>query len=206
MSDLLNEQEQVDALKQFWKRYGNLLLTVIAIILLAMAGWRFWQARETKIALVAAQTYEQLLNAVEAKQAVQVQADAQLLMSQYADTTYASLAGLILAGQEAQAGQLGLAKTHLQWVIAHSEDAGTQTVAKIRLARILLAEGSAQQALAQVNYIHNNAVALLVKGDCLVALHQAVAAKATYQLALTQVSQTDPLYTLLQMKLNHLPA
>ncbi|MFZ9505481.1 MAG: YfgM family protein, partial [Burkholderiaceae bacterium] len=38
----LEEQEQLESLKAFWKKYGNLLMTGLTVVLLAVAGWRGW--------------------------------------------------------------------------------------------------------------------------------------------------------------------
>ena len=49
----LQEQEQIDELKAFWNRYGNFILTVVTVVLLAIAGYRGWGWYEARQATAA---------------------------------------------------------------------------------------------------------------------------------------------------------
>jgi predicted negative regulator of RcsB-dependent stress response len=39
----LEEQEQLDQIKHFWAKFGNLITWVLLIVLTAYAGWNGWQ-------------------------------------------------------------------------------------------------------------------------------------------------------------------
>ncbi len=205
MADLLNEQEQVDAIKRWWKQYGNWLMTVIIIILLGLWGYRFWQNHEQKVAMVTAAGYEQLLVDIQQNNLPDMQAQANQLMSSYPHSIYASLAALILAQTQVQQNQLSQAATTLQWVMQNGRDDSTITIAKIRLGRILLAESQPQQALDTLMGIEHHPLADMVRGDAYVALKQYTPAKKAYQTALGELAVSDPMYQLVQMKGANLP-
>jgi len=206
MADILNEQEQVDAIKQFWRRYGLWIMVAIIIVLLGLLGYRFWQNREQKITAITSGMYEQMLVDVDQQNTADMQANANLLMSRYPDSAYSALAGLLLAQSQVAKGQLSQAQTSLQWVVNHAQDAHTVIIAKIRLARVLIAQKQPQQALTTLQSIQNSAEADMVKGDAHLALNNIMAAQKAYQLSLSELQSSDPLYPLVQMKLANLPA
>src|SRR3990167_2870451 len=56
----LQEQEQLEALKAWWKENGNRLLGVLLIAVVAMGGWRGWQYYQNKQGKEAARAKTQL--------------------------------------------------------------------------------------------------------------------------------------------------
>ncbi len=205
MAELINEQEQVDLLKHWWKEYGGWLLAGILVILIAMFAWRFFAHREQQVNQLAASNYQQLLGYMEENKPEEVTATANQLMNTYPKSIYGGLAGLLLAGEQMQNNQLAAAERTLNWVIAHSEDSATLTVAKIRLARVLLAQNNPQQALMILNGVENNLLSDMVRGDSYAALHEYSQAQNQYQQALTGLNNSDPWYQVMQMKMANLP-
>src|SRR5512143_2742356 len=55
----LDEQERLDELKAWWKRWGNLVMIGLAVVIAAAAGWRYWQNRFAALRPSAAQRREQ---------------------------------------------------------------------------------------------------------------------------------------------------
>jgi predicted negative regulator of RcsB-dependent stress response len=205
MAELLNEQEQVDAIKQWWKQYGTWLMTLVIIILLVLLGYRFWQNHQQKVSLAASMSYEQLMVDAQQNKWVDVQAQANQLMQEYPHSIYTSLGAFVLVQDQLQQNQLSQAATTLQWVIDHSQDASVVVIAKIRLSRIFLAEGQAQAGLDALKGIEHNPMADMTRGDCYAALKQYAQAKQTYEATLLALMPSDPLYALVQMKLANLP-
>ena len=205
MADILNEQEQVEAIKQFWGRYGAWIMVAIVVILLGLFGYRFWQNREQKVAVIASGMYEQMLVDADQQNITDLQANANLLMKNYSSSAYAALAGLLLAQTQVFQNQLMEAQTSLQWVVDHANNPQTIVIAKVRLARVLVAENNPQQALTVLTGIQGNAEANMVMGDAQMALNNTPAATKAYQLSLSELQSTDPLYGLVQMKLANLP-
>ena len=44
----LEEQEQLDELKHFWKRWGDLITWVLIVVLGGYAAWMGWQSYQSK--------------------------------------------------------------------------------------------------------------------------------------------------------------
>ena len=205
MADLLNEQEQVDALKRWWKSYGTWFMLIIIVILLIMLGYRFWQNHQQKVNVATSTAYNQLLVDVQQNQLTDAQAQANVLMQQYPHSIYASLAALVLAQIQLQQNQTSQTVTTLQWIISNGKDSATVNIAKIRLARVLLSQNQAQQTLTTLQGMSHDPFVQMLQGDAYVLLKQYAPAKQAYQNALSLLKSTDPLYDLVQMKLANLP-
>ena len=65
----LDEQERLDELKAWWKRWGTLVLVALAVVIAATAGWRYWQNRVVTQSLEAAAVYEKLTQSLAANDA-----------------------------------------------------------------------------------------------------------------------------------------
>ncbi len=110
----LEEQEQLENLKAFWKQYGNFILTVVAVAALAVAGWRGWGWYQARDAAQAAVYYEQLREAASVKDVARVRANAGTLFDQYGRTAYGQMAALVAARAYAEAGDVKAAKAALR--------------------------------------------------------------------------------------------
>src|SRR3954467_10423592 len=97
----LQEQEQVDALKAFWARYGNLIMWTVTLLLAAFAGYNYWMKLERDKASAASTMYGELQSAAEAgdaKRAAQIFGDMQ---AKAPKTTFTQLGALLLAKTQA---------------------------------------------------------------------------------------------------------
>ena len=107
----LQEQEQLDEMKAWWGKYGNLILTVITIVLLGFAalnGWRWYQRNQAE---EAAGVYAELERAIAARETERVNTLSATLTDKYGRTAYGAMAALFTA----------------PWAIASlSKGAGTQ--------------------------------------------------------------------------------
>jgi predicted negative regulator of RcsB-dependent stress response len=145
----LEEQEQLDELKHFWKQYGNLITWVLIVVLGAYAafnGWQYWQRRQ---ALEASALYDEVERAAAAGDTGRVQQAFGDIHEKFGRTTYAQQAGLLAAKVLAEKGKADAAKAALQWVADDGKDEGYQAVARLRLAG-LLADGKAYDEALKV--------------------------------------------------------
>lgn len=198
------EDDESDQVKKFLKKYGNMILTLILIIILGIVGLQYWHKRQAKNAMEASITYENLLGSLAAKQQPQVQAFANQLMQDFSGTPYAKMAALITAKQAVQANKLSLAINKLQWVVEHASTASIKAIAQIRLAEVLIADNKAKQAIEAVSNVKPAAFlaqANMLKGDAYSALKQTAQAKQAYTTALKQAEPSSSLYAYIQMKL-----
>lgn len=202
-----SEKEQIDMIRGWFKKYGMSIVSGVLIALILTFGWRLWQQHEVKSAQQASALYEQLLVAQTTPQNPQTMQIADTLMNNYARTPYASLAGLQIANNAVQQGNLDLAAQKLQWVSAHASVKSIQQIAKIREARVLIAQNKSQQALQLLANISDQvyiAEINAVRGDAYAALGKKTDAQMAYQEALSALPEGAALRSFVQMKLANL--
>jgi len=205
----LEEQEQLAQLKAWWQKYGNLITTVITVVLLAFAAWNGWRWYEREQAKTAAGVYGQLEQAVAARDAAKVQTLAASIVEHYGRTTYAVMAALQAAKFNAEAGDLPKAAEQLQWVIDKSGHEELRAIARVRLAGVLLDEKKYDAALQTLAFDAPAAYQPTVldrRGDVLLAQNKMEEARAAYKDALTRAEPQHPLRQIIQLKLDALPA
>jgi predicted negative regulator of RcsB-dependent stress response len=201
----LEEQEQIDKLKAWWKAYGNLVTWLLIIALSIYSAWAGWKYYQRSQAAQASQLYEELSRAVNAKDNAKVLRAATDMESRFSGTAYAQMAGLIASRSAFETGDLNTAKAQLQWVAGNAIDDEYKAMAKIRLAGILLDEKSYDEAIKLLaGNFPESYVALVAdrKGDILVAQSKLDEARAAYQLALDKTEASVPGRTLIQLKLD----
>jgi predicted negative regulator of RcsB-dependent stress response len=182
----LQEQEQLDALKSFWNRYGNLITWALIAALAVYAGlngWKWWQRDQAGKAAVLFGQIEQAAQAGDAQRAGQVFAD---LKERYPRTVYAEQAGLVAARVQFDRGQVDAAKTSLGWVAEHAAQDEYRSVARLRLAGLLLQAKDYDGALKQLDAAKAPTFAALVadrRGDVLLAQGKSAEARAAYEAA-----------------------
>lgn len=143
----LEEQEQLDQLKHFWKQYGNPITWALIAVLTAFASWNFYQYWQRSQAVQAAAMYDEVERVVASGDSAKIDRAFADITDRFASTTYAPQAGLLVAKQHFAAGNLDAASTALRWVMDHSKDPGYQTIAKLRLAGVLMDRQSYDDAL-----------------------------------------------------------
>ena len=203
----LEEQEQLEGLKAFWNQYGNFLLTVVTVVLLAIAGYRGWGWYQDRQALEAASVFEQLRGAAEKKDVAKVKESAGTIFEKYSRTAYGQMAAMVAAKVYVEAGDLKSAKAPLQWAVEHAVDDEFRHVARIRLAGILLDEKAYDEAFKLVSLEPPERFAGLYadrRGDILVAQNKLAEARTAYRLALDKLEGTSPLKRLVQVKFDAL--
>ncbi|MBL8433265.1 MAG: tetratricopeptide repeat protein [Dechloromonas sp.] len=182
----LEEQEQIDTLKTWWKMYGNLVTGVVVAGSLAVIGWQGWNWYQRSQAAQASAIYGVLEQAVAARDAQKVKAAAGELAEKFGGTTYAALGALVAARQSFEAGDLKTARAQLTWAADNGKDE-IRDLARLRLASVLLDEKAYDEALKQLEAAHAAAFAarfLELKGDVLAAAGKKPEARAAYQAAL----------------------
>lgn len=130
----LEQQEQLDQVKHFWKQYGNLITWVLILALGGYAAWTGYQYWQQKRAVAAAGLYEELDRAAQAgdvDKAAKAFAD---IKEGYAGTTYAEQAALLAARVQAVAKKDEPARAALQWEIEHGKNKDLVAIARLRLA------------------------------------------------------------------------
>ncbi|MCG8382792.1 MAG: tetratricopeptide repeat protein [Gammaproteobacteria bacterium] len=150
MATYETEEEQLEALKKWWKENGRSIMLGLLLGVLIIAGWRGWQAYQTNRAESASTLYEQMESDARAGNKQGVEAAATLLRNNYSNTPYATIGTLYLAKQYVEAENYDGAVESLQWVIDNSSQENTVLTAKIRMARVLAAQNKLDDALKQL--------------------------------------------------------
>ncbi len=214
----LEEQEQLEELKTWWKQYGNLVTGVLLVTALALAAWQGWNWWQRGQAGQASTLYFGVEKAVTENDAKRSRELAGEIIDKYPGTAYASLAALLSAKIQVEKGEAKNAKVQLQWVTEHTRDDALRDLARLRLATLLLDEKNYDEALKQLTEEPVEPFGPRfseLKGDVFVAQGKAGEARTRYQSALTlmdkasdeDVTGVQPVYReVLQTKLDALGA
>lgn len=208
MSELdLHEQEQVDALKAWWKENSNWVYGLVTVSLLVFAGSQFWKQHQAAQAAGASSLYAEVMKQTSSGDAKRVGDAADALADRFATSPYAARAQLLAAQTSQQAGDAARAKARLWWVIEHSDEDGLRHVARLKLAAMLLDEKQYDDALKHLNTPHPAAfdsVYADLKGDVLGAMGKTDEARTAYKLALAKTDAQAAQRNLIQLKLDGL--
>ncbi|ALD90923.1 tetratricopeptide repeat protein [Cupriavidus gilardii] len=203
----LEEQEQLENIKAWWRQYGNFLTWLLIACLLAFAAWNGWNWWQRKQAGEAAVLYEQVLKAAEARDVERTKRAAGDLEDKYGKTAYGQMTALVAAKVLYEAGDLAGAKSQLQWAVDHG-DGEYQHLARVRLAGVLLDEKAYDQGLALLkNEPPSPFVALYAdrRGDLLAAQDKRDEARAAYRQALDKLGVDEAgMRQIIQFKLDAL--
>lgn len=205
----LQEQEQLDTLKAWWKDNGNFVLGALLVVVVAMGGWRGWQYYQNKQSAEAATLYAEFTRQLESNDAKRVNDAAAAVMEKFSGTAYASRAALMAAQVNESGKDIARAKTQLQWVIDHAGEATLKDVARLRLAAILLDEKAYDGAMKLLNAAHPdsfNGLYADLKGDVLSAQGKTEEARTAYKLAFEKTDAKSMYRNLIQMKMDALGA
>ena len=206
------EEEQIAAIKKWWKENWLSLFGGVLIGIGVLAGGKYWIDTRNFHSESASVEYEAMMQSLTRDQLEEASNRAATLLGQYADTPYAGLAAMAMAKIKVDKDDLVTAKSHLRWALDNVQQNEIKMEAKIRLARILLAEQKFDEALEQVVAIKEQPYKVVVeelKGDIYVAKGDVENARTAYSLALAELdmptSGASPrMRNFLQMKLDDL--
>ena len=182
----LEEQEQLDRLKSFWKQYGNLVTWVLIAALAAYAAWNGWNWYQRDQAVKAGAMYDELDKAAQAGDAAKAAGIFNDMKSRFASTAFTQQGGLLAAKVQFEKGQLDAAAASLEWVAANAVEDEYKTVARMRLAGLLLDQKKYDEAIKQLDGAVAPEFAALVadrRGDVLMGQGKPEDAKAAYSKA-----------------------
>jgi len=147
----LQEQEQVDQLKAFWKQYGNLITWTLILALGGFAawnGWNLWQRDQAGKASAMFSELERVARAADAERSGRVFSD---LKERFPRTTYTEHAALLAAKVQADKGQTDAALASLGWLSDNGSDDELRQIARLRAAGLLMEKKQYDAALAQLD-------------------------------------------------------
>lgn len=146
----LEEQEQLDELKHFWKRWGDLISWLLIAVLAGYAAWMTWQYWSSKQAMQSAAMYDTVERAAQAGDMAMLDRSVADIKDKFASTSYTQQAVLLAARVYQDKDRAADAKTQLSWVVDKASDPGYQALARLRLAALLIEEKAYDQARQQL--------------------------------------------------------
>lgn len=202
----LEEQEQLDEFKAWWKLHGQkvvVLITTLVVVYLGYQGWHYYQDQQS---LKASTQYENLLklDITDAKNLKAIQSVSAQLMDKYSSTPYAGRAALTAAKANFQANEIKSAKSQLEWAANNAKEDAIQAMALLELASLQFEEKDYAGALKTLGKKHTSGFDGLfadLKGDVLVAQGKPADAKVAYKEALEKLDSQGRLLRFTQHKL-----
>ena len=202
----LEEQEQLDRLKAFWKQFGNIISGVLIVVFGSIAAYNGYQWWQRDKAAQAAAMYDEVERTAKEGDPAKITRAFTDMKERYAGTTYAAQAGLLTAKTLYDKGQVNEAKAPLEWVAASAKDESYQAIAKLRLASILFENKGYDAALKLTEGLPKefDALASDRRGDILLAMGKRDEAKAAFEKAYKGMEERSEYRRLVEIKLNAL--
>lgn len=203
----LEEQEQLDELKHFWKQYGNPITWVLIVVLAGVASWNGWNYWQRTQAAQASVLFDEVERAIQSGEAARVERALADIRDKFGRTTFAQQAQLLGARFLNENGKPEVARSALTWVADKASDDGYQAIARLRLAAVLLDAKQYDDALARLSAPFPAAFTALAadrRGDVLAAQGKGAEALAAYQAAWAGLDARSEYRRMVEVKLNAL--
>ncbi|MEX0618573.1 MAG: tetratricopeptide repeat protein [Pseudohongiellaceae bacterium] len=216
----VGEEENIEAIKQWWDTNGTSLLVGFAVVAAGYVSWMFWQNSRDAAVQEASDLYEEIMQLAVVDPGVTISDDdsarigaiADQLQTEYPNLVYALYASLFSAREAVRAGDLEEAEQELQWLLDNGQgglfsntDEGLLLTARLRLGRVILARGEAERALELVSSVDPGSFESAfseLRGDIYVALDRPMDARDSYIAA----QQAGSGSSMLQAKIDDLPS
>lgn len=205
--DAYDDYEQGERVQQWLRQNGLSIVVGIVIGLVAIFGWQQWRKHQANHQAAASQLYVNLRAAQASGQTDQANALIGQLMKDYADSPYALFAVSDRAVDDVRAKHLDKALVSLDWARQHTKSPELKALVNLRIARVQLAQGNAQQAITTLGQVSANDYPGLVeelRGDALVKLKRPDDARKAYQAAKAALGKSELQGGDLQMKIDDL--
>jgi predicted negative regulator of RcsB-dependent stress response len=201
MEQYETEEQQVEAIKRFWKENGVSLVIGALLGLGGLLGWRYYNDSQIEAKEQASFAYEKASEELIKGEAGFGQANT--FIESHSDTGYAILMALEMAQQAIDRKDLDEAVKQLKFVVNNAKLSAAQSIAQLRLARIQIEQGEFELALASAEKVIDKAFIAQsqeIKGDVYLAQQLFDKARAAYSAAL----ETNDRDQVLKMKLDNL--
>jgi len=189
MNEYETEEQQIEALKKWWKENGTSLIVGLFVGVSALFGWRYYSQQNNLHAVQASDLYMQVTQSVGSNNVNDKTLDINnALINDFSDTPYAALSSLILAKVEYEKENIDGAVAQLETAVKHASDEQIKQISSLRLARLYIETENYSAAQAILNISHNAAYDAQyeeIKGDLFNAKGDAEQARVAYDKAIS---------------------
>lgn len=202
----LEEQEQLDEFKVWWKKNGKLVTNLVLAVVVAYAAWQGNGYFQNKKAVEASSLYQSLV-VLDATKTAEIKVQSAKLMEDFSGTPYAGRAAVFAAKANFAANDSKSAKAQLEWAVKNAKESAVKAIAGLQLAGILYEEKNyddANKALTAINDKGYEGLKANLQGDVLLAQGKQAEAKKAYQTALENLDAQGKLHQYTQQKLESL--
>ena len=209
MNVYLTEEEQVEQIKSWLKKYAFSIITGVVLGLALMYGWQYWSSYKNKQVLEASVLFDKSLVHLSDDEVEAAKTEATTISSDYPKTPYATMANFFLAKEAMAEDKASIAEDNLTWVINNTKTKAFQEIARLRAAKLLAANQQTDEALALLDKVSDSAfisVAHELKGDIYAAEGKVQQAREAYLHAKNNDPQFAMLRPVLGIKLDNIGA
>lgn len=203
----ISEDEDVQKLKEWWRRNGPALLGGVAIGLAVVFGVNWWRDHLRSEAETASALYEKMMIDYSEKHRDSAVVEGAKLMRDYEGTPYGGKAALFMARMSFESGDMDSAESQLRWAVDNAAEVSTQHAARIRLARLFETQGRRDDAMALLEVADKGGFESAyaeVRGDLLAAEGKTQDALLAYREALKTLPEGSSYAGVLEMKIDDL--
>ncbi|MEJ2384119.1 MAG: tetratricopeptide repeat protein [Xanthomonadales bacterium] len=188
MVEIYDAHEQGEVVKKWLKENGSAIVMGLVIAFGGLFGFKQWQSWQENSRQQASAEFQVMGTLLAANQVDAAMDNFQNLKDEHASSPYASMAALQMARARLELKQPDLAIGHYEFVVENGYPKAMQVVARERLARVLLDEGRAEEALTTLDGANDvtgfEARYAEVRGDILFAMGRSDEAVTAYREAL----------------------
>jgi len=209
MDPHMAEDEELQKLKEWWKKNGTSIIVGVVVGLVAILGFNGWNMYTANRGESASMLFTQLREAAQSGDAEQASQLAQELKEDFASTPYASGGVLVTAAALYSAGEIERARDLLQWALDNAPEPNLEHTARLRLAYLELGEGNHQKALDLATVADAGTYASQyaeIRADAHAAAGAAAEARTAYEEAIAAAGPGSGYVELLRAKLNDVAA
>ena len=204
----LEEQEQLDEFKAWWKKNGKIATNLVFAALIAYAAWQAYGYFQNKKAVEASELYQALV-VTDLTKTAEIKTQSAKLMDDYSGTPYAGRAAVFAAKANFAANDDKSAKSQLDWAVKNAKEGAVKAIAGLQLANVLFDEKNyeeAQKVLSAINDKGYEGLKASLQGDIFLAQGKNTEAKKAFENALNNLDVQGKLHQYTQQKLESLGA
>jgi predicted negative regulator of RcsB-dependent stress response len=205
----LEEQEQLDQLKHFWNKYGNVITWLLIVVMGSYAGWNGYQYWQKQQSTKAAALFDEVERAASSGDTSKLERSWNDMRDRFPGTTYAAQSALLAGRTFQQAEKTDDALSALKWASENASDGASVQLARLRLANLQIQQKAFDEAtktLAKPFTPAFSGLALDIQGDIFMAQNKPLDAVKAYTDAWSKLEVNNEYRRLVLAKLNALGA